>query len=52
VKAISWELQHRLIIADVDKRKLKNMVKKESSYFKSVEVEGKQHKREICKESW
>jgi len=27
VKAISWELQHRLIIADVDKRKLKNMVK-------------------------
>jgi len=28
VKAISWELQHRLIIANVDKRKLKKMVKK------------------------
>jgi len=28
VKAISWELQHRLIIADVDKRKLKNMIKR------------------------
>jgi len=46
VKAISWELQNRLIIADVDKRKLKNMVKKNRVLRRRVWSEGKQHKRE------
>jgi len=45
VKAVSWELQHRLVIADVDKRKLEKMVKKNGFKEKSAEVEGKQHKR-------
>ena len=31
VKVIPWELQHRLLVADVDKRKLNEVVKKESS---------------------
>ena len=30
VKVIQWELQHRLLVADVDKRKLNKVVKKES----------------------
>ena len=27
VKAIPWELQHRLVVTDIDKRKLKKVVK-------------------------
>ena len=30
VKVIPWELTHRLLVADVDKRKLNKVVKKES----------------------
>ena len=30
VKVIPWELQHRLLVADLDKRKLNEVVKKES----------------------
>ena len=29
-KVIPWELQHRLLVVDVDKRKLNKVVKKES----------------------
>ena len=29
VKAIPWELQHRLVVTDIDKRKLKKVVKNE-----------------------
>ena len=29
IKRIPWELQHRLLVADVDKRKLNKVVKKE-----------------------
>ena len=29
VKIIPWELQHRLLVVDVDKRKLNKVVKKE-----------------------
>ena len=29
VKVIPWELQHRLLVADVDQRKLNKVVKKE-----------------------
>ena len=36
VKAIPWELQHRLLIADVDKRKLNKVVKKESRVKRMV----------------
>ena len=28
VKAIPWELQHRLVVTDIDKRRLKKVVKK------------------------
>jgi len=52
VKAISWELQHRLIIADVDKRKLKNMVKKNRVLRKRVWKLKASDIREIRKESW
>ena len=29
MKAIPWELQHRLVVTDIDKRKLKKAVKNE-----------------------
>ena len=36
VKIISWKLQHRLLVADVDKRKLNKAVKKESRVKRMV----------------
>ena len=36
VKVISWELQHRLLVADVDKRKLNKVIKKESRVKRMV----------------
>ena len=36
VKVISWELQHRLLFADVDKRKLNKVVKTESRVKRMV----------------
>ena len=30
-KAISWELQHRLVVTDIDKRKLKKVVENETT---------------------
>ena len=35
-KIISWELQHRLLVTDVDKRKLNKVVKKESRVKRMV----------------
>jgi len=56
VKAISWELQHTLIIADVDKRKLKNTVKKNRvlrrRVWKLKESNIGEREREIRKETW
>ena len=31
VTAIPWELQHRLVVTEIDKRKLKKVVKNEQS---------------------
>ena len=31
VKAISWKLQHQLVVTDIEKRKLKKIVKKEQT---------------------
>ena len=36
VKVIPWELQHRLLVAYVDKRKLNKVVKKESRVKRMV----------------
>ena len=36
VNVIPWELQHRLLVADMDKRKLKKVVKKESKVKRMV----------------
>ena len=36
VKVIPWELQHRLLVADVDKRKLNKVIKKESRVKRMV----------------
>ena len=36
VKVIPWELQHRLLVAYVDKRKLNKVVKKESRVRRMV----------------
>ena len=36
VKVILWELQHRLLVADVDKRKLNKVVTKESRVKRMV----------------
>ena len=36
VKAIPWELQHRLVVTDIDKRKLKKVVKNEQTNKKRV----------------
>ena len=36
VKIIPWKLQHRLLVADVDKRKLNKVVKKESMVKRMV----------------
>ena len=36
VKVIQWELQHRLLVADVDERKLNKVVKKESRVKRMV----------------
>ena len=36
VKVISWELQHQLLVADVDKRKLNKVVKKKSRVKRMV----------------
>ena len=36
VKVIPWELQHRLLVAEVDKRKLNKVVKKESRVKRMV----------------
>ena len=36
VKVIPWELQHRLLVADVDKRKLNKVIKKESRVERTV----------------
>ena len=35
-KAISWELQYRLVVTDIDKRKLKKVVKKELTIRRRV----------------
>ena len=32
VKAIPWELQHRLVVADIEKKKLKKIVKNEQTF--------------------
>ena len=32
VKAIPWELQHRLVVTDIDKRKLRKVVKNEQIF--------------------
>ena len=36
VKAIPWELQHRLVVTDIDKRKLKKVVKHEQTIRRRV----------------
>ena len=36
VKVIPWELQHRLVVTDVDKRKLKKVVKNEQATRRMV----------------
>ena len=36
VKAIPCELQHRLVVTDIDKRKLKNVVKNEQTFRRRV----------------
>ena len=36
VKAIPWELQHRLVVTDIDKRKLKKVVKSELTFRRRV----------------
>ena len=36
VKAIHWELQHRLMVTDIDKRKLKKVVKNEQTIRRRV----------------
>ena len=36
VKAIPWELQHRLVVTDIDKRKLKKVVKNEQTFRRRV----------------
>ena len=36
VKVILWKLQHRLLVADVDKRKLNKVIKKESRVKRMV----------------
>ena len=36
VKAILWELQHRLVVTDIDKRKLKKVVKNEQTIRRRV----------------
>ena len=32
VKAIPWELQHQLVVTDIDKRKLKKVVKNKQTF--------------------
>ena len=36
MKAITWELQHRLVVTDMDKRKLKKVVKNKQTARKRV----------------
>ena len=36
VKAIPWELQHRLVVTDIDKRRLKKVVKNEQTFKRRV----------------
>ena len=51
VKIIPWELQHRLLVADVDKKNLNKVVKKESRVkrivwnLKEREMKGKFERR-------
>ena len=53
VKVIPWELQHRLLVADVDKRKLNKVIKKESRVKRMVwklkerEMQGKFERRVV-----
>ena len=49
VKAIPWELQYRLVVTDIGKRKLKKVVKNEQKV--GLEVEGKQHENKISRKS-
>ena len=36
VKAIPWELQHRLVVKDIDKRRLKKVVKNEQTMRRRI----------------
>ena len=36
VKTIPWELQHRLVVTDINKRKLKKVVKNEQTFRRRV----------------
>ena len=36
VKAIPWELQHQLVVTDIDKRKLKKVVKNEQTFRRGI----------------
>ena len=45
MKVIPGELQHRLVVVDVEKQKLKKSVKK--SEMEGVEAEGKRDQREV-----
>ena len=40
VKAIPWELQHRLVVTDIDKRKLKKIVKNEQTIRRVWKLKG------------
>ena len=49
MKVISWKLQHKLVVAALDKKVTKN-IKKEVNYkMKNMEVELKQNKSRITK---
>ena len=50
VKAIPWELQYRVVVTDIDKRKLQEGSEERTNYYnEGLEVEGKQHKSKISR---
>ena len=52
VKAISWELQHRLMVTDMDKGKFKKVLKNEPTVRKGgLKIEGKHYEYKILRKS-